>query len=521
MSFLSDLLTHYQITTKDLGKRNQPGSFNLIETPYNDEKFLLVISRLKQAIERREKVVIYGDYDVDGLTSTCIIKRVLDEFNLNCGFFIPSRYKEGYGLNSERVKEFNEKGYNLIICVDNGVSQVDSINLAYSLGMEVVIIDHHEIPSLQAIKTPYLFHYETSKFISYSCSACSLAFFVASYLRNRMDEYDATLAGLAVFGDVMPLIGNNLQFVKLALQFINNNHYVNFNLLTNKEIYTYDDLSISINSALNSVNRVCKDSLSTNNACKFLLSYNDKDKAYKYSQGILHAVSLKKEIKKTVTFSDKFESSNSLSLIASDYVGMVGLYASQMLDEHKKNTAVFSSNPSNSDELTGSIRMKDNFNIVPFLEENKNLFVSYGGHEKACGVTLKRKNYYQFITLFASECEKQFLNLEKKMEDYIPICIEDLNQNNYDIYQMFMPFGEGFAKPKFSISFAKNSLIKSKNGNALFVYNKPGKISIFKDIDKFLNFDKEIITIVGSLNKNIFNGTTSYEIIFEKFLDEI
>ena len=116
MDFLASLLEHYHRTAKDLEARNALRSFSSLVLPDDYPGFQKVIHRLEEAISNKEKAVIYGDYDVDGLTSTAIRKRTLDSLGLNPGFFIPSRYHEGYGLNEERVRQFKEKGYSSRIC---------------------------------------------------------------------------------------------------------------------------------------------------------------------------------------------------------------------------------------------------------------------------------------------------------------------------------------------------------------------------------------------------------------------
>ena len=178
-----------------------------------------MIARLDRALKNKEKMVIYGDYDVDGLTSTAIMVMGLSACGLQPGFFIPSRYHEGYGLHAERIRQFQEKGYHLIITVDNGISCHEQIALAKFFGMEVVVIDHHSCPATLP-DTPYIFHQLHSSFLDYNCSAASLSYFVVSRLMHRDDPYLATLAGIAVFSDVMPLIGNNLELAKLSLQFL-------------------------------------------------------------------------------------------------------------------------------------------------------------------------------------------------------------------------------------------------------------------------------------------------------------
>ena len=181
MDFLASLLEHYHRTAKDLEARNALRSFSSLVLPDDYPGFQKVIHRLEEAISNKEKAVIYGDYDVDGLTSTAIRKRTLDSLGLNPGFFIPSRYHEGYGLNEERVRQFKEKGYSLIITVDNGISAKDSISLASSLGRETIVIDHHELPDILP-PTPYIFTHLRDKFIPYNCSAASLALFVSHSL---------------------------------------------------------------------------------------------------------------------------------------------------------------------------------------------------------------------------------------------------------------------------------------------------------------------------------------------------
>ena len=143
MSFLHQLLEHYRFTLKDLEARKVSGSFVALKRPDGLKDFEDVVSRIKKAVFVKEKVVLYGDYDVDGLAATAILSMALDELGLRHGFFIPSRYVEGYGLSESRVREFHDKGYHFMICLDNGVAQNAACKLAHDLSMEVLVIDHH------------------------------------------------------------------------------------------------------------------------------------------------------------------------------------------------------------------------------------------------------------------------------------------------------------------------------------------------------------------------------------------
>lgn len=516
--FLSKLLGYYQMSAEDLVRRKAPGSFVHLTLPDGKKDFDEVIQRLKKAMDQKEKVVIYGDYDVDGLTSTAILVLALKRLGLNPGFFIPSRYKEGYGLNEERVRQFKEKGYSLIITVDNGISAFSAIDLARSLGMEVVVIDHHEIQDTLP-NTPYIFHQAKSGFISYNCSAASLAFFVSHTLLKEFDPYFATLAGIAVFSDVMPLEGNNLELAKLSLAFLKEKKYPNLVSLMNGEI-SYASLSFNLIPALNSPGRIGMDSLSTINACRFLLSPEEGTKKYAFQ--FLQMNAKRRDIVKHMTFEEnkKLESEHAGVYVATSYSGLSGLFANRLMQEKNKPILVFATLESNPEYYCGSLRLPEGYSSLTFMKNGK--FVAGGGHERAAGITIKKEDFYQVAVSFCSEMEKQ--SLEKKMtsQNKIPLDLEDLNRENYGILEQFMPFGEGFKEPKFSVSFGKEDVVYSKNGTSFFVYckNKEGKVVYFKDHSLLDNPEASFFTVEGSLKEETFQGKTMVSLFGEKLLSE-
>ena len=519
-TFLFSLLEHYKLSLEDLRERNLPGSFLSLKTPYDDSNFKKVVKRLKDAISKKEKTVIYGDYDVDGLTSTAILKRTLDELGLNPGYFIPSRYKEGYGLVKERVLDFKKKGYSLIITVDNGISAFEAIDEARKLGMEVVIIDHHEIPE-KKVNTPYIFHQNISPFISYNCSAASLCFFVSYSLLNRYDEYLATLAGIAVFSDVMPLLGNNLELVKIALSSFKKYNYSNLMALipAKNEPLCYDDFNFSIIPALNSVGRVEMDVMATNKACKLLIENKNIDEIKRLSSYVLSINEKRKKIVKEIKIDDKvsFESAHSFSSMVNQTSGLCGLFANSLLREKDKSILIFAPDEKNPEYLVGSIRAKEGYDLISFLENNKKYFITCGGHKQACGVTINKKDYYQVVVLFSTEIEKQALNVTDKKDDVISIAFEDLTKDNYESFESFLPFGEGFQKVKFEITVDKSDVKVASSNKVSFVYSsdRSRKITYF-GIPKELNEVGDSITFVGDFKKEIFNNRVSYVLVSNK-----
>lgn len=520
-TFLTSLLEHYHITYEDLRQRSCPGSFMRLRTPFSDPMFQKTILRLKEAVRTKEKTVIYGDYDVDGLTSTAILKKTLDSLGLNCGYFIPSRYREGYGLVKERVEDFHKKGYSLLVTVDNGIVAFDAVELAKSYGMDVIVIDHHEFAS-KTVDTPYIFHQKISHFIDYNCSAASLCLFVSYALLGHYEEYLATLAGLAVFSDVMPLVGNNLELAKLSLSLLKKNSYPNLLSLIQDhgDELTYEDLSFKIISALNSIGRVESDVMATNRACQFLIENANPVLISKYSGYILSVNRKKKELVKNASIEEKslLESSHSFSGIISSLSGLSGLVSNRILREKGKCCCIFAPDEKDESLLVGSIRAMEGYDLLGFLEKNRKLFVNAGGHPRAIGLTIKMADYYQVALLFSTEVEGQALELKGNEGDQpISIALEDLNRSNYDIYRMFLPFGEGFRLPTFEISVDPENVIVADSNKASFVYSSDhsSKITYF-GVPDLTKSDSSYLTFSGEFKKEIFRGKVSYVLLSDK-----
>lgn len=523
MSFLNKLLSFYQLTEKDLAERNSARSFTDLKTPYSLPQFNNVIDRILLAKNKHEKVVIYGDYDVDGLTSVTILKSAFNELNIDCGFYIPSRYKDGYGLNSTMVKAFYDKGYSLIIAVDNGISCFEAISYAKSLNMEVIIIDHHEIADNKIPETNYIFHQFHSQFLDYNCSAASLSFFVASKLLNRYDEYFASLAGIAVFSDVMPLRGNNLIFAQLMKEFINKNKYLNLKYILNKDVIEYDDISFSLIPSLNAIGRVCKDTLMINNACRFLIEKDNVERIKKIGDFIILNNNERKQMVKNIVCNEKYtlESDHAVCFrYDNEFSGLAGLIANKVMTQKNLPTLIFFKNELNPEQLVGSIRVPDNYSMSEFLVNNSKYFIACGGHKKACGVTIKESDYYLIATLFASECAKQALDIKETKIESIDLFPEEINEYNYHIYEQFMPFGEEFKAPTFHMILDKKDLIINREKNIAYAFkiNNEFKAIIFNANDSIKDISSDKYDLYGSFSKNTYYSKSKYQFYANKII---
>ena len=508
--FLFSLLSYYQISLKQLEIRKKQKDYKDLKTPYNLPDFLNVVNRIIRAQREKEKVVIYGDYDFDGLSSTAIMKRCLDYLNVKSGFYIPSRYKEGYGLNKSRIDDFKKKDYNLIIAVDNGISLKEEIEYANSMNMDVIVIDHHL--SSSRIEGNF-FHQIYSDFLSYNCSAASLAFFISSYIRGEFDDYDALLAGLAVFSDVMPLVGNNLVLANIAKENINSDCGRNLKLLFSSSYYEFDSLSFNIIPVINSVGRVKEDVISNNNACRFLIDDSDSEKNKKYASFLLSCNEKKKEMIRNFQVIDELENEYVDVIISSSLTGLNGLYANQLCSKKDKCTAVFSKKEDDDSLFVGSLRAVNPISLEDFIYNPKKYFISSGGHKNAMGLTIEKKDFFQF----ASDYSLLVSRFEREEKKCIEITLDDLTLKNLDILKDFEPFSEGFPRPLFKVSVLGKDIKKySEKYSLAMSLNHEGKVSFFGDI-KDIEGD-EIYNFYGEGKEEFYSGRRYFVISSRSYI---
>ncbi len=512
MDFLASLLEHYHRTAKDLEARNALRSFPSLVLPDGFPGFQKVVERIKKAVANKEKTVIYGDYDVDGLTSTAIRKRTLDSFGLNPGFFIPSRYHEGYGLNEDRVRQFKEKGYSLIITVDNGISAKNSIALASSLGRETIIIDHHELPS-ELPDTPFIFSQLTDKFIPYNCSAASLALFVSHSLTKEFDPYYVTLAGMAVFSDVRPLEGNNLVLARQRKKRRNLYRFPNLiGLIGAGQNVSFDDIVFSLIPSLNSPGRAKKETMATIDACRFLIE----------NKNTSHRRKLRNELKETNDYRKKLvqdanlvpnrtrNSEHGIVCIVDGVSGLTGLYANKIRRKEKKPIGVFAEDETNPNLLVGSFRSIAPFEVDPRLVKEEKRRLKGGGHKKAIGRSIRQKDYFQVATDFISLREKQALSsTDQKENDSIAVALEDITCENYHILEKFEPFGEGHPYPEFNVDVEAEWGKLSTTGKSM-IFQIPGckgKAIYTGNRECFKEKRYSYFTLKGRMKLSVFHGT--------------
>ena len=513
---LRKLKEYYSLSDSEFNERIAAPSLSDLPNPfilYPD--FHLLIDKLNEYIRKGKKIVIYGDYDVDGLTSTAILVNTFQIMGLTPGFYIPSRYIDGYGINKKRVDQFISKGYETIITVDNGISEIETVEYARSKGLDVIIIDHHEVTKDVLPNANFIFHQYIDHLTDYNISAAFLALMVSYGILGEYDDYFVSLAGLAVFSDSMPIVHANLTLARLSLYYVNKYRYIQFiSLLTMlpNEI-TEDDYNYQIIPALNSVGRVDK-TIWINNVVKYFVS-TDRSYVQNTALKIINFNVKRKEIIKDFSL-DKVDEKESIifSYVALP-LGVIGLLANKVMSSSNKPTILFTDDPSDEKLLVGSIRTPQGYKTSETLSLYCNFLVRYGGHDEAAGFTIDKKD----VDLLKTTLNKNLIkrNEETVENKYILLTPQEARES-YDEIKKFGPYGNSFLSPLIGVTLNKDMLNFSRSGEHMLTNVDGLKVTCFNHTKD--DFKNDSYIFLGKLGVSCFKGISSIELKVSDFIDK-
>ena len=444
MDFLTKLLTYYGFSKDAYEKRALPPSFSSIPLIDRDPEVQKALILLRTAKDNGAKVLVYGDYDTDGICSCSILLRALREFGVSSEGYLPSRYQDGYGLTEENVEKIAAKGFRYIFTSDNGVTAFPALRKAEEKGIGVLILDHHEFgaekPSCLALIHPTTLAYGPTP-----VSAGYLAFLFSVALLQKKDDYLLTLGALSTLSDLMPLENYNREIVRLALMVLKEHPYPEIAALTEEESIDETTLQMEIIPKLNAVGRLLEGH-EINRLLKYFVNPDWEGKAAVASW--LNEVNAERKAKtKEAEASLLFNAEEEAIVIEADIPeGLNGLLANRLLQEYEKPVAVFSPSKKDPSILVGSIRSKEGFNVLKALEGTATPLTK-GGHAFAGGVSIKKEDLARFKKdfLFAALKHKLTPNPEK----LIPLEVGEATLENYGLLTNFGPFGQGFKAPSF------------------------------------------------------------------------
>ena len=427
------------------------------------------VERIIKAIQLKEKVMIYGDYDVDGITSITVLKQFLLERGLDAEYYIPNRLEEGYGLNKEAIEEIANKKCTLMITVDCGISGINEIDLCNNLGVDTIVTDHHE--QLEILPNAYAIidaKRKDNKYPFRELAGCGVVFKLIQAISIKLNldakEYLKFLDIVCVgtISDIVPLIDENRVIAKLGLKLIAQTRNIGLKTLIMQSGYKKVDsntISFGVAPRINACGRMGYQY----DASRLFLTNNIEEARQITTE--LNKYNIQRQAKEKEIFDQAIKSLekeninklNSIVLSGDNWHhGVIGIVASKLTEKFFKPTILICFE---GEEGKGSGRSLPGFDLHEALVESNEFLEKYGGHEMAVGLSLKKEMYSKFKEKFEQ------IAIEKKTNDIIPviridgqITAKDINKNTIKELELLEPFGE---KNKTPIFVYKNLRIDS------------------------------------------------------------
>lgn len=473
------------------------------------------LALIKHHIKNKSKIVILGDYDADGILATSILVKAFAKINVEVGFYIPNRLSDGYGLSTEIVKQFDEKNYNLIITVDNGISAQEAIEYAKSKNIDVLVSDHHTVSEELLVENIIYFHPHFSN-LEYLVSGGFVAYFLATNLIGYDDDYLQALAAITLISDVMPLVKGNRKFVRKALNNINNFDFLQIKLLADGFVDS-GVIGNIIAPKINALGRL-NDIYNPNNLVKYFCS-NNKQAIIAYALEIEEANNLRKQLSNDYFQKyNEMESNNNLFFIEDEdlHLGLVGLLASRL---SFKNNCISIVTTKENDLYKGSVRSIEGVNIYDIIKEYHYLFETFGGHSQALGISYHPNNSLKIRNAIESSLDE--LEISEKKHLVYKLNSEELNIDDIKSLRYLEPFGNQFKAPLFLIEDALILKVKAIKNGLYHSFTFSFQNEIYDAIIFERNFLAKIndsIDIIVKLGINNYNNKEKINLVVEDYL---
>ena len=482
------------------------------------------VDRINEAIENEEKILVYGDYDADGITSTVLLVETLISMGANVSSYIPNRFEEGYGPNKEAFTKIINSGITLIITVDNGIAGVEEVDLANELGCDVIVTDHHKIqdtiPNAYAIIHP---EHPEGNYPFKKLAGVGVAFKLAHALLEIFPDFLLDLVAIGTIADMVSITDENRIFVKQGLELINEDPRIGLKMLLELSgIDTKIDeqtVGFYIAPKLNSIGRMDSAKL----GLSFLMAEDPvtaRALAEQIEQYNIQRKQVTEEIVKDVI--SKIENSDkkqkNVIMVSGEYhEGVLGIVASNIVEKYQR--PVFIMNEKDG-ILKGSARSIFDFNIYVAMNKISDLFVAFGGHTLAAGFSFEKSNFEKIEEFLDNEFEEFKQNNDLKANKNIDIVtsLEDISYQFLNSLDALKPYGMDFEKPTVLIENAmvlnKAYFGSEKQYLRLTIADEVGNLDCitFKDSVTFDKVEKnDIIDLLCNIDKNNFNGRTKLQ----------
>ena len=536
---LATILVNRNIVNEDEIRLFLKPTRNDFHDPFLIKDMDIAVERILKAIKNKENVTIYGDYDVDGITSITVLKSFLKDVGLEVNSYIPNRLEEGYGLNREAVKKIVEDGCELMITVDCGISAIEEINYATELGIETIVTDHHEpgneLPKALAVIDNKR---KDSTYPFRELAGVGVAFKVIQALGIKLELKEESylkyldIVCLGTISDIVPLVDENRVIAKLGLMLVEQTRNIGLRSIINSSGYKKIDsttISFGVAPRINACGRMGK----AEEALELFLSsnintVNDLTKRLNEHNSVRQAT--EKAIYENVI--EKIEkenlNANKVLIVTGEnwHHGVIGIVSSKITDMYFKPSILLSFEEDGMGK--GSGRSIPGFDLHEALSKCSDKIEKFGGHSMAVGITVRKED----LEAFKQELEK--IAIESKIDEIIPIINIDAKINLSDIskdmvasLKQLEPYGEANKMPIFAFKNLKIDSIRALSEGKHLKLTLKDNNNIINAIgfnlgylaDEYRIGDK--IDVAGVLEINTFNGVDNLQINMKDIMKSI
>lgn len=462
---ICELLVQRGVTSVAEAEQFFSPSLRDLHDPFLMPQMDLAVARLNRAMGSKQRIMVFGDYDVDGTTAVSLVYKYLRNYYSNIDYYIPTRYDEGYGISRRVIDEFHQQGVKLVIILDCGIKANDEIKYAATLGIDFIICDHHvpddELPPAVAILNPKL---EGSTYPYPHLSGCGVGYkFMQGFsMSNGISLIDLEgmldLVAVSIAADIVPMTGENRILTFHGLRRINSNPNMGLRAilrisgLTGRDI-TISDVIFKIGPRINASGR-----MQSGREAVDLLVARDANEALEKAKAIDQYNKDRKELDKRITEEantilssrDEIHSDKKSIVIYNKewHRGIIGIVASRLTEIYYKPAVVLT----HSNGLaTGSSRSVQGFDIYKAVDATRDLLENFGGHTYAVGLSMKEENIPEFTRRFeeyvANNITEKQLTPQLDIDTYISFA--DITPRLLQLLKRFNPFGPGNQKPVF------------------------------------------------------------------------
>jgi single-stranded-DNA-specific exonuclease len=490
---LANLMVQRNITSPDEARAFFTPSLDHIHDPFLMKDMNIAVERLSTAIKKNEKILVYGDYDVDGTTAVALVYSFLKEQYSNVDYYIPDRYKEGYGVSFQGIDYAVQNNCKVIITLDCGIKAVEKIRYAKTKGLDVIVCDHHypgeEIPRALAVLDP---KQPGCSYPYKELSGCGVGFkLVHAYSRvhgipfSKISHY-LDLVAVSIASDIVPITGENRVLSYFGLKQLNESPRTGLKeIIREAEVFrvlSVEDVVFKIGPRINAAGR-----METGSKAVELLISDDPIVATEISKEINNFNIERRSIDRVITaeamrmISDDQHSVNSKTTVLYNPAwkkGVIGIVASRLIETYYRPTVILTES---NGFATGSARSVQGYDLYQAIEACSDLLESFGGHMFAAGLTLKKENIRAFIERF-----EEFVNSTITEDQMIPrifidteLAFPEINGEFFKVMSQFQPFGPENMSP----IFVSCNVFDTGSGRMVGSSGEHLKLDLFQESD--------------------------------------